>query len=487
MNPHRSASTVRWLARAAGPCLTLLLAACLGDVGGEPPAATEPAGEERQPLLDMDELGPAELEGDGQVQIFSGSLPASVDHAGQMTPVRSQGSRGTCLAFASVAAVESYYGLGFHLSVEQMWERMGKRGRLSLWRWRGTRLARESDWPYNGSKPGSGLAAASRWGVDKARSVGTSPTALKQALADDARNNVLVCVKWWRKRHKNGVFYKPDGNLLEFCELTKRLKCKLSKDCGGHCVLVMGYAQRKDRDGKTRTFFKFKNSWGPSWGDSGYGHMSSSYLDHWGHKAYLITRAPAVSTAGGAPQPKGCDKSAPMTASYCGPSCRCGAGEGDCSSDADCQAGLHCVHNVGATYGAAAHVDVCEPAAPASPGAGCHKGAPFGLAYCSPGCPCDAGEGDCDSDADCKPGLHCAQNQGAKHGAPSYVDVCSAGTKVPHKCPPPGAGEPHLGDVSGQPCDPACWGKGAIRNHCGPQMKQICLAAGHFSVCEFWP
>ena len=38
----------------------------------------------------------------------------------------------------------------------------------------------------------------------------------------------------------------------------------------------------------------------------------------------------------------------------------CGVGEGDCDSDAECQSGLACVHDVGANYGFGPAVDVCE-------------------------------------------------------------------------------------------------------------------------------
>jgi hypothetical protein len=46
----------------------------------------------------------------------------------------------------------------------------------------------------------------------------------------------------------------------------------------------------------------------------------------------------------------------------------CGAGEGDCDRDSECQAGLRCVDNVGANYGFRSIVDVCE--APAQPTSG---------------------------------------------------------------------------------------------------------------------
>ena len=100
----------------------------------------------------------------------------------------------------------------------------------------------------------------------------------------------------------------------------------------------------------------------------------------------------------------------------CTSSCPCGEGEGDCDSDADCEAGLTCAQNVGANYGWPASRDVCEacPEFVAGPDA------------CTSSCPCEEGEGDCDSDADCEKGLTCVQNVGANYGWPASRDVCEA-------------------------------------------------------------
>lgn len=45
---------------------------------------------------------------------------------------------------------------------------------------------------------------------------------------------------------------------------------------------------------------------------------------------------------------------------YCSYTRPCGAGEGDCDKDSECQNGLVCVSEVGAAYGFASNVDVCE-------------------------------------------------------------------------------------------------------------------------------
>ncbi|WP_437733752.1 hypothetical protein [Sorangium sp. So ce1335] len=46
------------------------------------------------------------------------------------------------------------------------------------------------------------------------------------------------------------------------------------------------------------------------------------------------------------------------------------------------------------------------------------------LVFCSPTCKCGVGEGDCDSDFDCKSGLVCGSNNGLLAGLPASYDVC---------------------------------------------------------------
>ncbi len=47
---------------------------------------------------------------------------------------------------------------------------------------------------------------------------------------------------------------------------------------------------------------------------------------------------------------------------YCSALCKCGEGQGDCDSEDQCQDGLLCKEDVGADYGWAWNVDVCESA-----------------------------------------------------------------------------------------------------------------------------
>jgi hypothetical protein len=92
---------------------------------------------------------------------------------------------------------------------------------------------------------------------------------------------------------------------------------------------------------------------------------------------------------------------------FCSPACPCGAGLGDCDTDADCEEGLHCQDNAGLRYGYSYNTDVCQ--------ADCHSSAAGSPSYCSVACPCEAGEGDCDSDAECVSGTRCGERLGTDY------------------------------------------------------------------------
>ena len=92
----------------------------------------------------------------------------------------------------------------------------------------------------------------------------------------------------------------------------------------------------------------------------------------------------------------------------------CPAGNGDCDSDSECQAGLTCVADVGARYGYPANYDVCE--APT----GRNRPDPD---YCVTNY-CGPGDGDCDP-GQCTEGV-CVNDVGAQYGFPAHYDVCEA-------------------------------------------------------------
>ena len=105
-------------------------------------------------------------------------------------------------------------------------------------------------------------------------------------------------------------------------------------------------------------------------------------------------------------------------ADYCRDYGPCSAGQGDCDGNSQCQSGLQCSQDVGASYGFAANYDVCEAAS----GGGQNGHAD----YCRDYGPCSVGEGDCDGNSQCQSGLQCSQDVGASYGFAANYDVCEA-------------------------------------------------------------
>ena len=101
---------------------------------------------------------------------------------------------------------------------------------------------------------------------------------------------------------------------------------------------------------------------------------------------------------------------------YCRDYGPCRVGEGDCDGSDECQSGLQCRQDVGASYGFRANYDVCEATA-----AGERSGH---VDYCRDYGPCRVGEGDCDGSDECQSGLQCRQDVGASYGFRANYDVC---------------------------------------------------------------
>jgi len=127
---------------------------------------------------------------------------------------------------------------------------------------------------------------------------------------------------------------------------------------------------------------------------------------------------------------------------------------------------------------------------------------------CTVALPCNAGEGDCDSNAECKPGLVCATGAGPKFGLGPDVDICvpshcSNGTldsgEVGIDCGGPDCGRCNCGDgvtsvLLGEQCDDgnasntdACLSSCKLPT-CGDGFVQtgveVCDTAGQTATCE---
>eukprot|EP00916_Digyalum_oweni_P012258 GHVL01020308.1.p1 GENE.GHVL01020308.1~~GHVL01020308.1.p1 ORF type:complete len:701 (-),score=116.68 GHVL01020308.1:253-2355(-) len=125
------------------------------------------------------------------------------------------------------------------------------------------------------------------------------------------------------------------------------------------------------------------------------------------------TETPAVTTAPPPPPPTDCHSGLSYGASnYCSANCKCDKGEGGCTSDSGCTDGLYCIYQNG--------VNTCEDLTDIfNPNvSNCdNRNLPiYHSDYCTIECPCEPGEGDCDTNEQCKGSSVCLQRLG--------VDLC---------------------------------------------------------------
>jgi hypothetical protein len=191
-----------------------------------------------------------------------GTTPVRVDNRPFATDVRSQGERPTCSAFAVVAGLEQLVrmttGLVVDLSEEQLWSRYGKS------RWDAFRFARtdflgpEALWPYGGDASedlaGSGVARLTR--AERVLDAAQLRAALAQRHAPVVLD--LTAHEGFVATGDDGLVWPEGGAAV-----------------GAHAALVVGYGDYPDVPGGG--FLVLKNSWGPDWGDGGYGYLPFAY------------------------------------------------------------------------------------------------------------------------------------------------------------------------------------------------------------------
>lgn len=183
-------------------------------------------------------------------------LPKSLDYALEMSPVRNQGNEGTCIAFADGQPDEDGTYPRIAMKV------LAKYG-----------VAEESCWPYKPFQKDFPCADANkeakRYRI-KAYARLYSVVEMRRSLAINGPflAGVRVFKSWFSKRViKSGIIPMPRKN---------------EKAVGGHAVCIAGFDDAKQ-------IFKFKNSWGRSWADKGYGYFSYAYMQQYCVDAWSAT------------------------------------------------------------------------------------------------------------------------------------------------------------------------------------------------------
>jgi len=233
------------------------------------------------------------------------TLPSSVDHTPDMSPVKDQGQLGSCVGFA-VSAMKECQERKEHL--EEIAK--GKRGRPKIydyseawvyWNskkidpWPGEEgtsiryamkvlqkigVPTEKGWPYKDvndvnavGEPANWANLVARWAlIDSYYRIDTL-NGLKLALIDGPVPIGVPCFY--------EIFFVGDNGIVPY-------PANPDEVYGGHAICTVGFDDSKQ-------LIKFKNSWGSGWGDKGYGYLTYKYVsdflwDAWVAKDLSVTK-----------------------------------------------------------------------------------------------------------------------------------------------------------------------------------------------------
>ena len=218
-------------------------------------------------------------------------------------PVRNQGQRGTCAAFAGIGhieylAMQKYPALGtFDLSEQRFyymskpechssgcqvdveggsWYGTGFDASMGASNPPGDNVPLEADCPYN-PNPGRNelqtpqISSCSR-GAVKVRSVDTVAT--PQEVIDALHRHKLP-ILWASPLSDN--WFENRGLITASAAGNP----EASIHAGGHAYLIVGYRKLPDKPAEGGMCFIVKNSWGTGWGVNGYSCQTLKWMQDW--------------------------------------------------------------------------------------------------------------------------------------------------------------------------------------------------------------
>jgi hypothetical protein len=204
-----------------------------------------------------------------------------IDHRPAQTPVRDQGDRPTCVAFAVSAAHEWHAADGVARSGEDaMWaahqvnEIPGREETTVSWALEGLdrhQHGSEAAWPYGtprwtSGRPAAALDSANRRALPDWHDLGSASFDTVADQLELGRPVVLTL------RVVAAAWYHDD----DLVDAEPNLKTP-----GNHAVLAVGTLDAPDR-------LIIKNSWGVDWGDAGYGYVTRRYHDRYALRAHIL-------------------------------------------------------------------------------------------------------------------------------------------------------------------------------------------------------
>lgn len=196
-----------------------------------------------------------------------------IDHSSRMLEVRNQGKEGTCVGFGTCAMKEFFEG--FQLSPRFIYE-----------------LVKE---PQGGAYPRNAMKMLMSVGVPDEKCQPYIPNNItpkcKDSMIRASPNKISgyarITTEDEMKRTliKNGPFGISLKVYDSWYATSNGLVKQFGVENGLHWVAVVGF------DESNRTF-KFKNSWGSNWGDSGYGYIHYGDISRTMQDAWSIVDIP---------------------------------------------------------------------------------------------------------------------------------------------------------------------------------------------------
>ncbi len=215
-------------------------------------------------------------------------VPVSFDFTKLMSPVRNQGSEGTCVAFASVTGVKEFQDKKEYHRLERLSPRFlynlckkfdgipfeeGTYPRIAMKVLLNYGVCHESFWPYIAQKKNLPRAGADKDAIKfkiKAYARINSQLEMKRSLLVNGPfvAGVKVFESWFTKKvQSSGLIPMPKPK---------------ENSVGGHAICIVGYDDKL-------SIFKFKNSWGANWGNNGYGYLPYVYMKKYCSDAWSAT------------------------------------------------------------------------------------------------------------------------------------------------------------------------------------------------------
>jgi len=298
LGKKQTADLVKKLRDRAGEAQLMMLEAA--PTGPTPLGALEPD-EEVQSIIAASAASAAEF----AMEEVPVAIPPMVNHALKMSPIRSQGNRGTCVAFAMTAVHEFYRKQSgnpqdfseqflYHLTkqIDGIPAACGTYAVKAAQVLNNTGECREATWPYNpappcnnnGVMPANAPPDAANYKVPTIILNPKNVGAIKNALAGGSvcEFSIPVYNSWYLSAatRQSGRITMRVGNE--------------SNNNQGHAMCLIGY--QDDASAPGGGFFILRNSWGTAWGincpyGAGNGTIPYAYLANDGWEA-VTTPAP---------------------------------------------------------------------------------------------------------------------------------------------------------------------------------------------------